>query len=61
MADGTETTESVSMPWTSDPIAVRAGQSYRIRAVSENGWNLGNSEPDGERTYTFPDDLEDGP
>jgi hypothetical protein len=72
-AEGEDVTESVTMPWTSDSIAVRDGQSYRIEASAparddatfkcgintDNGWNLGNSDPIGECSYTFPDDLED--
>jgi hypothetical protein len=72
-ADGEDVTESVTMPWESESITVRDGQSYRIEASAEprddatfkcgvntdNGWNLGNSDPIGECSYTFPDDLED--
>lgn len=72
-ADGEDVTELVTMPWTSESITVRDWQSYRIKASAaarddasfncgintDNGWNLGNSDPIGECSYTFPDDLED--
>lgn len=72
-ADGQDVTEQVTMPWKSEPVTVSEGQSYRIEASAparddatfkcgintDNGWNLGNSDPIGECSYTFPDDLED--
>jgi hypothetical protein len=72
-ADGDDVTESVTMPWESESITVVEGQSYRIETSAaprddatfkcgvntDNGWNLGNSDPIGECSYAFPDDLED--
>lgn len=72
-ADGETVTETVDMPWESESIAVRDGESYRVEATgtprddasfgcgvnTDNGWHLGNSDMDATCSYTFPDDLED--
>lgn len=72
-ANGDETTATVSMPWESDAISVAEGQSYRLVATAaprddttlrcgvntDNGWSLGSSDPIGECSYVFPDELVD--
>jgi hypothetical protein len=37
----------------------RDDASFKCGLKTDNGWKLGNSDPIGECSYTFPDDLED--
>lgn len=70
-ADGQKVTKHVAIPWKSDPISVKAGQSYRIDATAparndtnfacgvdtDTGWTSGPSLTGGHCSFTFPDDV----
>jgi len=68
-SDGITQTVHVNIPWSSGPVHVRAGQSYRLTATApitgkylscdmhlDTGWTAGGSGP-GDCNYTFPDDV----
>jgi hypothetical protein len=69
-SSGKNVTSHVTTPWTSGPINVLSGQSYRLSASAvdkgtnlycgvhtDTGWNAGNSLRGGRCSYAYPDDV----
>ena len=66
-ANGKVVYESVTLPWQSHRIAVRAGTNYRVTLVApssahsntwcgvqtNNGWDMGDAPSGGNCDYTF--------
>jgi hypothetical protein len=69
--DGRMVTEQVTMPWTSSPVVIESGRTYRLVVTAapradaalncgmhvDSGWNVGSSANEATCTYAYPDDV----
>jgi len=69
--DGSQRQMHVTLPWKSEVIRVKAGNTYRLsvdapanrddyiscEVHTDNGWNSGPSLPGGHCDFSFPEDV----